>query len=141
MAAEPITDVDTTAADILQDLDLELNADGINLVFATQNLGQLDTVWGRDKAETIAAGPRVAMFGPGIKDPQTLSYVEKLSGQTAVLTENVSRSPYGFQIQTSRSTSTQWRPLIQQSEVREIPRISYRTWAADPGIGERLRGD
>lgn len=94
---------------------------GINLVLATQNLGQLDTVWGRDKAETIAAGPRVAMFGPGIKDQQTLSYVEKLSGQTAVLTENVSRSPYGFQVQTSRSTSTQWRPLIQQSEVREIP--------------------
>jgi len=34
VAAEPITDVDTTAADILQDLDLELNADGISLVFA-----------------------------------------------------------------------------------------------------------
>lgn len=25
-------------------------------------------------------------------------------------------------------------------EVREIPRISYRTWTGDPGIGERLRG-
>jgi type IV secretion system protein VirD4 len=93
---------------------------GINLVFATQNLGQLDTVWGRDKAETIASGPRVAMFGPGIKDEQTLRYVEELSGETAVLTENVARSPYGFQIQTSRSTNTQWRPLIQRSEVREI---------------------
>ena len=34
MAAEPITDVDTTAADVLEDLDLELNADGISLVFA-----------------------------------------------------------------------------------------------------------
>ena len=34
VAAEPITDVDTTAADILEDLDLELNADGISLVFA-----------------------------------------------------------------------------------------------------------
>ena len=34
VAAEPITDVDTTAADVLEDLDLELNADGISLVFA-----------------------------------------------------------------------------------------------------------
>lgn len=34
LAAEPITDVDTTAADMLVDLDLELNAAGIHLVFA-----------------------------------------------------------------------------------------------------------
>jgi MFS superfamily sulfate permease-like transporter len=34
IAAEPITDVDTTAADILQDLDKELNANGTSLVFA-----------------------------------------------------------------------------------------------------------
>ena len=34
IAAEPITDVDTTAADMLVDLDLELNAAGIHLIFA-----------------------------------------------------------------------------------------------------------
>lgn len=34
VAAEPITDVDTTASDMLEDLDLELNAEGIHLVFA-----------------------------------------------------------------------------------------------------------
>jgi MFS superfamily sulfate permease-like transporter len=34
IAAEPITDVDTTAADILGDLDEELNAKGISLIFA-----------------------------------------------------------------------------------------------------------
>jgi high affinity sulfate transporter 1 len=34
IAAEPITDVDTTAADMLLDLDEELNAAGISLVFA-----------------------------------------------------------------------------------------------------------
>jgi MFS superfamily sulfate permease-like transporter len=34
VAAEPITDVDTTAADVLHDLDLELNANGVSLVFA-----------------------------------------------------------------------------------------------------------
>jgi high affinity sulfate transporter 1 len=34
IAAEPITDVDITAADVLEDLDQELNARGIALVFA-----------------------------------------------------------------------------------------------------------
>ena len=34
IAAEPLTDVDTTAADVLEDLDVELNARGISLVFA-----------------------------------------------------------------------------------------------------------
>jgi high affinity sulfate transporter 1 len=34
LAAEPITDVDTTAADMLTDLDLELNAKGVHLAFA-----------------------------------------------------------------------------------------------------------
>jgi high affinity sulfate transporter 1 len=34
IAAEPITDIDTTAADMLADLDEELNAAGISLVFA-----------------------------------------------------------------------------------------------------------
>ncbi|GGN77351.1 transporter [Actinoplanes lobatus] len=34
VAAEPITDIDTTAADMLEDLDEELNANGISLVFA-----------------------------------------------------------------------------------------------------------
>ena len=34
VAAEPITDVDTTAADMLHDLDVALNDDGVHLVFA-----------------------------------------------------------------------------------------------------------
>jgi MFS superfamily sulfate permease-like transporter len=34
IAAEPMTDVDTTASDVLEDLDEALNADGISLIFA-----------------------------------------------------------------------------------------------------------
>ena len=34
VAAEPITDVDTTASDMLQELDTWLNARGVSLVFA-----------------------------------------------------------------------------------------------------------
>jgi high affinity sulfate transporter 1 len=34
IAAEPLTDVDTTASDMLEDLDLDLNAHGTSLIFA-----------------------------------------------------------------------------------------------------------
>ena len=34
IAAEPVTDVDTTASDVLEDLDETLNERGISLVFA-----------------------------------------------------------------------------------------------------------
>jgi high affinity sulfate transporter 1 len=34
IAAEPVTDIDTTASDVLQELDEDLNAQGISLVFA-----------------------------------------------------------------------------------------------------------
>ena len=34
VAAEPITDIDTTAADMLEDLDIRLNEKGVSLVFA-----------------------------------------------------------------------------------------------------------
>jgi len=89
---------------------------GINLVIACQNLAQLDTVWGREKAETIVAGPRVRMFGPGLADPQTLQYIEQISGQTGVVSENESRNPFLLQVATSRQTNTTWRPLIPQNE-------------------------
>jgi MFS superfamily sulfate permease-like transporter len=34
VSAEPMTDVDTTAAEVLEDLDEDLNSRGINLIFA-----------------------------------------------------------------------------------------------------------
>jgi flavin reductase (DIM6/NTAB) family NADH-FMN oxidoreductase RutF len=37
----------------------------------------------------------------------------------------------------ARLGGNEWSSI---GEVREIPRISYRTWTGDPGIGERLRG-
>jgi hypothetical protein len=61
------------------------------------------------------------MFGPGLADPQTLGYIERLGGQTAVLQDQVSRSPYLLGLQTSRSTLAHWRPLVSQPIARELP--------------------
>ena len=62
VTAEPITDVDSTAADMLVDLDEELNASGIHLVFAElkdpvrekiERYGLLDTIDRRHFYPTI----------------------------------------------------------------------------------------
>jgi high affinity sulfate transporter 1 len=53
VAAEPITDVDTTAGAMLADLDLELNAAGTHLAFAELQSGVRDTIVKYGLLETI----------------------------------------------------------------------------------------
>ena len=56
VAAEPITDIDTTAGAMLVDLDLELNAGGIHLAFAELQSGVRDTIVRYGLLETIDEG-------------------------------------------------------------------------------------
>ncbi len=53
IAAEPITDIDTTAGAMLADLDLELNASGIHLAFAELQSSVHDWVVRYELHETI----------------------------------------------------------------------------------------
>jgi len=53
VASEPITDVDTTAADMLEELDIKLNAMGINLVFAEMKSRVREKVERYDLTDTI----------------------------------------------------------------------------------------
>ncbi len=53
MAAEPITDVDTTAGDMLEELDHELNAVGVSLVFAEMKDPVRDKIERYDLTRTI----------------------------------------------------------------------------------------
>ncbi|WP_421120957.1 SulP family inorganic anion transporter [Aquihabitans daechungensis] len=53
VAAEPITDVDTTAADMLEDLDEELNEEGISLVFAEMKSPVQDKIERYELTRTI----------------------------------------------------------------------------------------
>ena len=64
VAAEPITDIDTTAADMLEDLDAALNQRGISLVFAEMK----DPV--REKIETYGLSRTIdpAHFFPTLDD-------------------------------------------------------------------------
>jgi high affinity sulfate transporter 1 len=56
VAAEPITDIDTTAGAMLKDLDLELNAQGIHLAFAELQSSVRDTILRYGLLETIEEG-------------------------------------------------------------------------------------
>jgi high affinity sulfate transporter 1 len=56
VAAEPITDIDTTAAAMLADLDIELNSTGIHLAFAELQSGVRDTITRYGLLETIEEG-------------------------------------------------------------------------------------
>ncbi len=56
VAAEPITDIDTTAGAMLADLDQELNAQGIHLAFAELQSGVRDTIVKYGLLETIDKG-------------------------------------------------------------------------------------
>ena len=64
VAAEPITDVDTTAADVLEELDEELNTRGINLVFAEMKSPVHDKIDRYQLTRTIDPGH----FFPTIED-------------------------------------------------------------------------
>lgn len=56
VAAEPITDIDTTAGAMLADLDLELNSAGIHLAFAELQSDVRDTIVKYGLLETIEEG-------------------------------------------------------------------------------------
>jgi MFS superfamily sulfate permease-like transporter len=56
VAAEPITDIDTTAGSMLADLDLELNSAGTHLAFAELQSGVRETIVRYGLLETIEEG-------------------------------------------------------------------------------------
>ncbi|NMO53222.1 sulfate permease [Actinoplanes sp. TBRC 11911] len=62
VAAEPITDIDTTASDMLAELDEALNARGVSLVFAEMKTPV------QQKIERYRLSPAIDRFSPTIED-------------------------------------------------------------------------
>jgi MFS superfamily sulfate permease-like transporter len=67
IAAEPITDIDTTAGTMLRDLDLELNASGIRLAFAELQSDVADSIVRYGLLETIDQGHLYPSVTEGVK--------------------------------------------------------------------------
>jgi MFS superfamily sulfate permease-like transporter len=67
VAAEPITDIDTTAASMLADLDIELNAQGAHLAFAELQSSVQETILDYGLLETIDQGHFYLSVGEAVK--------------------------------------------------------------------------
>jgi MFS superfamily sulfate permease-like transporter len=76
VAAEPITDIDTTAGAMLADLDLELNAAGIHLGFAELQSEVRDTIVRYGLLQTIDAGHLFGSVKEGVE-----AYAREVGGE------------------------------------------------------------
>ena len=127
VAAEPITDIDTTAGEMLADLDLELNAAGIHLAFAEL----LSAV--RDASSATGSGDHrggpLLRFRPqcrqGVARGDGHSRVNARSAMTSGLSGRcrapgqVARASARVQLQREQARigqrSSWWRPIFQSS--------------------------
>jgi MFS superfamily sulfate permease-like transporter len=84
LAAEPVTDVDTTAADMLEDLDEWLNQRGVSLVFAELK----DPVRAKIERYELTRTIDPAHFFPTIDDAVT-AYTEQFGAEWSTTREGV----------------------------------------------------
>ena len=84
VAAEPVTSVDVTAADIVRELDDELSADGIELVFAEMKDPVKDKLKRFGLFERLGAGTFYATIGEAVKAYLSSHEVEWADWEDAV---------------------------------------------------------
>jgi type IV secretion system protein VirD4 len=131
----PLRDLDTlasTAAGL-----------GIQLVTVCQDLAQLSTRYGAERARTIANNHRAKVILSGIADVGTLDTLSGLAGEQAVHEETVTSDLRDGRRSTSSSIA--YRRLAPADELRRIrpgdgvlvyghlpaARLSLRPWYAD----------
>ncbi len=81
VAAEPVSDIDVTAADVLVDLDLELNAEGIHLVFAEVKDPVKDKILAYGLLDTIDSRHFYPTIKRAVKDFKTITESVDLDGE------------------------------------------------------------
>jgi high affinity sulfate transporter 1 len=80
VSAEPITDIDTTAGAMLDDLDQELNASGVHLAFAEMQSGIRDVIQRYGLLETVDQGHIYQSIEDAVEDFRR-EYAEHLAGR------------------------------------------------------------
>jgi type IV secretion system protein VirD4 len=92
--------------------------EGIRLLTAAQTMSQFVERWGQAEAETIIAGHPSRIFGAGLSDPTSLSYLRTTLGEEEVQTLT-RRGTLG---QSDRTNGTTFRPLVDGPTAREHDR-------------------
>ena len=90
-------------------------AHGIQLLSAIQDLSQLKERFGAERAQTIVNNHRARMFASGLGDPETLDYIQRVTGagQFAQRSETVGEKS------GSRTEGVLYRDLTPANVVRE----------------------
>ncbi|MBF6621035.1 MAG: type IV secretory system conjugative DNA transfer family protein [Patulibacter sp.] len=110
--------------------------EGIRLLTAAQTMSQLVERWGQAEAETIIAGHPSRIFGSGLSDPTSLTYLRTVLGEEEIQ----SMSIRGGLSQLDRTRSTTFRPLVDGPTARESDRTSaILVYANVPPARLRLR--
>jgi type IV secretion system protein VirD4 len=123
---------------------------GLQLVTVLQDLAQAQQRWGRERADTIVNNHRARIFGAGVADERTLTYLRSVLGDEQV--EQIS-STSGDRGRRSTTRSTTYRALAGPHVVRQarrdtavlvygmLPpaRIKLRPWFRDRGLRRLAR--
>jgi type IV secretion system protein VirD4 len=119
---------------------------GIQLVTVCQDLAQLSTRYGPDRARTIANNHRAKVILSGVADLVTLDLLSGLAGEQAVREETITADLRDGR--RTRSSATTFRRLIPPDELRRIApntgvliyghlppaRVALRPWYLDPWL-------
>jgi type IV secretion system protein VirD4 len=124
---------------------------GIQLVSVFQDMGQINTVYGRDRAPTIVSNHRAKVILSGVADAHTLDYVGRLLGDEEV--RQIS-STSGAEGRRSLTESVAYRSLAPANLLREMrpgqgllvyghlppARLALRPWFEDRELRARAAG-
>jgi type IV secretion system protein VirD4 len=126
---------------------------GIQLVTVCQDLAQLATRYGAERARTIANNHRAKLLLSGVSDLATLDLVSGLAGETAVREYTMTQDLRDGR--RTRSSAIAYRRLAPTDELRRIPpgaglliyghlppvRLQLRPWYTDRGLRKRASVD
>jgi type IV secretion system protein VirD4 len=90
---------------------------GIQLVSVFQDLAQVASVYGRDRASTIVSNHRAKIILTGISDSSTLDYVSRLLGDEEV---RLTSSTSGGEGRRSTTESSSYRSLAPSHVLRQM---------------------
>ena len=126
---------------------------GLQLVTVCQDLAQLATRYGNERARTIANNHRAKLLLSGVSDLTTLDLLSGLAGEAAVREETMTHDLRDGR--RSRSSAVAFRRLAPTDELRRIPpgqgvliyghlppvRVRLRPWFADRRLRSRAEQD
>jgi type IV secretion system protein VirD4 len=124
---------------------------GIQLVSVFQDMGQVNSVYGRDRANTIVSNHRAKVILSGVADAHTVDYVGRLLGDEEV--RQIS-STSGAEGRRSTTESVAYRSLAPANVLREMrpgygllvyghlppAHLALRPWFEDRQLRARAAG-